>query len=139
MVFVILDGEKSAARCLFIMLWLCLCFFIMVCRRVQCWARCCFRSSDLVGLIHSFGLLAHVYADDLQVYGHMNDGSEHVMLQRFSECADSVSRWMSSNRLKLNPSKTKLIWSYRGHRQLSLAENDISCAFWQSHCSSSHC
>ena len=47
------------------------------------------------------------------------------MLQRFRDCADSVSRWMSSNRLKLNPSKTELIWFYSGRRQLSFIENDI--------------
>ena len=78
---------------------------------------CC--TSDLVELVRSFGLLAHAYADDLQVYCHMNVGSEQIMLQRFSDCADSVSRWMSSNRLKLNPSKTELIWFYSGRRQLS--------------------
>ena len=60
-------------------------------------------TSDLVELVRSFGLLAHAYADDLQVYCHMNVGSEQIMLQRFRDCADSVSRWMSSNRLKLNP------------------------------------
>ena len=32
---------------------------------------------------------------------------------------------MSSNRLKHNPSKTKLIWFYSGRRQLSFVENDI--------------
>ena len=82
-------------------------------------------TSDLVELVRSFGLLAHAYADDLQVYCHMNVGSEQVMLQRFRDCADSVSRWMSSNRLKLNPSKTELIWFYSGRRQLSFVENDI--------------
>ena len=34
-------------------------------------------TSDLVELVRSFGLLAHVYADDLHVYCHMNVGSEH--------------------------------------------------------------
>ena len=82
-------------------------------------------TSDLVELVRSFGLLAHVYVDDLQVYCHMNVGSEQVMLPLFSECADSVSWWMSSNRLKLNPSKTELIWFYRGRRQLSFVEDDI--------------
>ena len=82
-------------------------------------------SSDLVELVRSFGLLAHAYADDLQVYCHMNVGSEQIMLQRFRDCADSVSRWMSSNRLKLNPSKTELIWFYSGRRQLSFVENEI--------------
>ena len=41
------------------------------------------------------------------------------------DCADSVSRWMSSNRLQVNPSKTKLIWFYSGRRQLSFVENEI--------------
>ena len=66
-------------------------------------------SDDLVELVRSFGLLAHAYADDLQLYCHMNVGSEQVMLQRFSECADSVSRWMSSNRL--NGTDLVLQWS----------------------------
>ena len=82
-------------------------------------------TSDLVELVRCFGLLAHAYADDLQVYCHMNVGSELIMLQRFRDCADSVSRWMSSNRLKLNPSKKEMIWFYRGRRQLSFTENDI--------------
>ena len=82
-------------------------------------------TSDLVELVRSFGLFAHAYADDLQVYCHMNVGSEQIMLQRFRDCADSVSRWMSSNRLKLNLSKTELIWFYSGRRQLSFVENKI--------------
>ena len=47
------------------------------------------------------------------------------MLLRFRDCADSVSRWMSSNRLKLNPTKTELIWFHSGRRQLSFVENEI--------------
>ena len=42
--------------------------------------------------------------------------SEQIMLQRFRDCA---------NRLKLNPSKTELIWFYSGRRQLSFVENEI--------------
>ena len=47
-------------------------------------------TSDLVEFVRSFGLLAHAYADDLQVYCHMNVGFVQVMLQRFRDCADSV-------------------------------------------------
>ena len=57
----------------------------------------------------------------------MNVGSEQIMLQRFRDCADSGSRWMSSNRIKLNPSKTELICFHSG-RISNLAffvENDI--------------
>ena len=102
----------------------------MVCRRVQCWAQCFFCCTPLI-LWSWFVVLVcwpHAYADDLQVYCHMNVGSEQIMLQRFRDCADSVSRWMSSNRLKLNPSKTEvteLIWFYSGRRQLSFVENEI--------------
>ena len=42
-------------------------------------------TSDLVELVRSFGLLAHAYADDPQVYCHMNVGSEQIMLQRFRD------------------------------------------------------
>ena len=42
-------------------------------------------TSDLVELVRSFGLLAHAYADDLQVYCHMNVGPEQVMLQRLRD------------------------------------------------------
>ena len=36
-----------------------------------------------------------------------------------------VSRWMSSNRLELNSSKTELIWFYSGRRQLNFVEDGI--------------
>ena len=66
-------------------------------------------TADLVGLVRSFGLFAHAYADDFQVYCHLSPGEEHVALQRVRSCSDSVSRWMSSNQLKFNHSKTELI------------------------------
>ena len=34
-------------------------------------------------------------------------------------------RWISSNRLKLDPSKTELIWFHRGFRQLCCVGDDI--------------
>ena len=69
-----------------------------------------YTADDLVALVQGFGLSAHVFADDLQVYCHFLDGKEQVALQPFRDCSESVSHWMSSNRLKLNPLKTELIW-----------------------------
>ena len=47
-------------------------------------------------------------------------------LQRFRSCSDSVSRWMSSsNRLKLNPSKTELIWLHSSRRNPGFIQNDF--------------
>ena len=48
-------------------------------------------TADLVSLVCTFGLFARAYADDLQVYCHLSPGEEHVALQRFRSCSDSVS------------------------------------------------
>ena len=74
-------------------------------------------TADLNSFVHTFGPFAQAYADNLQVYCHHSPGEEHIALQRFRSCSNSVSRWKSSNRLKLNPSKTELIWlhSSRGN------------------------
>ena len=85
--------------------------WILECRRDPCWDQFCFffTLQILVALVQGFGLSAHVFADDLHVYCHFLDGKEQVALQLFRDCSESVSRWMSSNRLKLNPLKTELI------------------------------
>ena len=68
---------------------------------------------------------AHVFADDLQVYCHFLDGKEQVALQLFRDCSESVSCWMSSNRLKLNPLKTELIWLHNSRRNPTFLWKDI--------------
>ena len=49
-------------------------------------------TADLVALVQGFGLSAHVFADDLQVYCHFLDGKEQVALQLFRDCSESVCR-----------------------------------------------
>ena len=83
-------------------------------------------TADLVGLVRLFGLFAHAYADDLQVHCHLSPGEEHVEhCNVLGSCSDSVSRWMSSNWLKLNPSKTELIWLHSSRRNPGFIQNDI--------------
>ena len=81
----------------------------------------------LVSLVRTFGLFAQAYADDLQVYCHLSPGEEHLALQCFRSCSDSVRRWMSSNRLKLNPLKTELnlTWIHSSRRNHGFIQNDI--------------
>ena len=83
--------------------------WILACHKDPCcWDQFCFFCTLQI-LLHwcrVFGLSAHVFADDLQVYCHFLGGKEQVALQFFRDCSESVSRWMSSNRLKLNPLKT---------------------------------
>ena len=40
-----------------------------------------------------------------------------LLCNLFRDCFESVSRWMSSNRLKLNPLKTELIWLHCSSRR----------------------
>ena len=40
------------------------------------------------GLVQGFGLSAHVFADDLQVYCHFLDGKEQIALQLFRDFSE---------------------------------------------------
>ena len=67
-------------------------------------------TSEIYSRIHQFGLKVHGYADDLQIYGHTILEEADALAARVSACIEEVKRWMTSNRLCLNPSKTELIW-----------------------------
>ena len=65
-----------------------------------------------MSVITQHGLLVHGYADDLQVYSHAPPALLSDLSLRFSLCLEAVEEWMAlaSSRLKLNPSKTEIIW-----------------------------
>ena len=67
-------------------------------------------TSEIYSIIHQFGLKVHGYADDLQIYGHTILEEADALAACVSACIEEVKRWMTSNRLCLNPSKTELIW-----------------------------
>ena len=49
------------------------------------------------------------YADNLQIYDHCLASDTSQLTNRLIHCIEIVGRWMSSNRLRLNPSKTEFI------------------------------
>ena len=61
-------------------------------------------------LLYTADLVSWVHTSDLLHIGLLPSSprEEHIALQRFRSCSDSVSRRMSSNRLKLDPSKTRV-------------------------------
>ena len=67
-------------------------------------------SAEVIGIVEQHGFDVHAFADDLQVYGHAAQHEAALLATRMSTCIESVKAWMSSNRLRLNPSKTELIW-----------------------------
>jgi len=67
-------------------------------------------ASDVIGLIEECGLSVHAYADDLQVYNHVDPTQSSLLLTQMADCIARVEAWIASDRLRLNSSKTELIW-----------------------------
>ena len=67
-------------------------------------------TAPLLPIIEEHGFKVHAYADDLQIYAHVSPERSSDLVTRFSDCVEAVKSWMASNRLKLNPSKTEIIW-----------------------------
>ena len=67
-------------------------------------------SSPVASLIRSFGISAHCYADDTQLYVSFTpDKDEAVVRERLEDCIAELRVWMNRNRLKLNDQKTEFI------------------------------
>jgi len=58
--------------------------------------------------VHS--VCVQTYDDDTQLYTFCSAAGGATMAAQLLRCIDDVSRWMSSNRLKLNVDKTQFIW-----------------------------
>ena len=67
-------------------------------------------SAGVIYLIEKHGFSVHGYADDLQVYGHCLQTESAALMTNMSVCIEAIGNWMASNRLRLNPSKTEIIW-----------------------------
>ena len=67
-------------------------------------------SAAVIAFVQHHGFKVHAFADDLQIYGSTAQSGAADLMARMSNCVESVASWMSSNRLRLNPSKTELIW-----------------------------
>ena len=75
-------------------------------------------SAEVVAIIQHQGFKVHALADDLQIYGSTAQNGAADLMARMSICIECVASWMSSNRLRLNPSKTELSWLGTSRRLL---------------------
>ena len=67
-------------------------------------------TADVFQIAHQQGFKIHGYADDLQLYQHCLLTDVDMMKDCFSMCVERIMAWMSSNRLRLNASKTEILW-----------------------------
>jgi len=67
-------------------------------------------TSGVAQLLKAHAVLGQLYADDVQAYTHCLPSNAISAVRVMSGTMDALEAWMSSNRLRLNPSKTKFIW-----------------------------
>ena len=70
----------------------------------------CYLFSDIGIIVQSFGLKHHTYADDNQIYSSCFPADCAYLKIKVIDCIDVVDKWMSSNRLMLDLSKSEFLW-----------------------------
>ena len=66
-------------------------------------------AGELEHIINLHRLLSYCYDDDSQFSFLGKSGEIESLASRVINCVDDVSKWMSSNRLKVNPTKTEFL------------------------------
>ena len=71
-----------------------------------------------------------MYADDNQIYVHCRHPVVTAAASKVETCIKQINDWMDSNRLKLNPSKTELVWfsTRQGFNKFIRATVDVRSA-----------
>ena len=72
-------------------------------------------TADLESILERHGVMLHLYADDTQLYHHSRTNNLEQAIMKFEACLEDIVQWSSQRRLKLNPTKTELIWLDRAH------------------------
>jgi len=65
---------------------------------------------DLAAIAQKHNIMAHAFADDTQMYLYCSRDNTMSTAVHFECWITDVSHWMSTNYLKLNTDKTKLLW-----------------------------
>ena len=66
-----------------------------------------------------------IFADNLQIYGHSVSADTQELVAHMTTCIERVRCWMASNRIRLNPTKTELIWLRSSRRTNPLSTSPI--------------
>ena len=76
-------------------------------------------TSDVPRVINECGLLSVVSADDTQIYIQGKQRDIPVAKVRVEDCVAKVKQWLASNQLRLNSSKTEVMWYNSSRRRFS--------------------
>ena len=67
----------------------------------------------------------HQYADDCQIYIATSVSAVHSAIDQLSRCLHNVHVWMSAHRLRLNASKTQVLWLGSRHNIDRLTVHEV--------------
>ena len=75
-------------------------------------------TTPLADILKHHNMCYHLYADDIQIYVSFatnDDNSLNSSTTKIENCLSDLSLWMTANKLKLNKSRTDLIYLYSRH------------------------
>ena len=67
-------------------------------------------TEDVHEVFERHSIRYHLYADDKQVYMSVRISEVDAARQRLTQCIKDIRDWCASRRLRLNASKTELVW-----------------------------
>jgi len=82
-------------------------------------------TAEIGRIIAQHGLKFHQYADDCQVYIATSVSAVHSAIDQLSWCLHDVDIWMSASRLRLNASKSQVLWLGSRHNIDRLTVHEV--------------
>jgi len=79
------------------------------------------------------GLNVHQYADDTQLYMSVLSDDSSVAIERLDACLIDVKAWLRVSRLRLNPTKTQVMWPGSGEQLAKMDTDEVSLLASQVH------
>jgi len=82
-------------------------------------------TSELESIVGLHGMKLHQYADDCQIYTSVSVADSSAAVSKLSACVAHLHRWLSANRLRLNPAKTQIMWLGSSQQLMKVDIRDI--------------
>jgi len=82
-------------------------------------------TAELSHVVAQHDLKFHQYADDCQIYVSTLVNAVHSAIARFSCCLEDVEAWMTASRLRLNASKTQVMWLGSRHNLDTVTVSEV--------------